>query len=234
MKMTFGKVKKTLSILLAVFFLVAITAGAASAGMWDKYKDPKSKDAGVKSIINVGNGAPGGDGGYATGGKIVVAPHNTASNYAPFTATSWAPSKVSSNVPIFAFSANPFVAASKAKAEADPEKLDADSSAEIKDVDADSSAEVKDVDVDSQAENDVDSSAEIKDVDVDQDADADQDVSLEDVYAYGGEANGGNGGEGGDDNVVNVGFIGNNEDWDGAVGVDNTNEAEDDGTITNA
>ena len=44
MKTTFGKVKKTLAILLAVCFLVSVTAAAVSASSFHKYRPKGNKD----------------------------------------------------------------------------------------------------------------------------------------------------------------------------------------------
>ena len=57
MRTIFGKVKKMLAILLAVFFLVSVTAAATSAAGFSKYS-PKDNKAKI-TIVSMGNGGSG-------------------------------------------------------------------------------------------------------------------------------------------------------------------------------
>lgn len=226
MEITFGKVKKALAIMLAVCFLVSVTAGAASAGMFDRFKDPSiSKKQATIAAVAVGNGGRGGDGGYATGGKVVISPYNSASNDADFDASNDADVEQSNKLPVTTVAKNSIKASNSifnlANANAKAKALKADD-AEIEDVEADSEAEVEDAELENDIEdveaenevyvydnelendNEINQNAEIYDNEVDQTANADQTVTVEDVYAYGGEADGGDGGDGGDENYVNV------------------------------
>jgi hypothetical protein len=75
MRITFGKVKKTLAILLAVFFIVSVTVAAASAK-----SDPKNDKDKIRTIAVVT--ANGGPGGYANGGIVVISPSSKATSLA--------------------------------------------------------------------------------------------------------------------------------------------------------
>ena len=86
MRTIFGKVKKTLAILLVVFFLVSVTAAAASAGAYHKYSPKHYTGMDKPTTVSTSHGGNavstgnGGNGGSANGGNVNIGNGNANGN----------------------------------------------------------------------------------------------------------------------------------------------------------